>query len=80
MFQLKAEISNHPRVVSQQVDLLSPFSFYISRSYLIQLSLNMIVYDDNIGIMVHVKVKKLYNQLYIYTKGLFINDVITFGG
>ena len=40
----------------------------------------MIVYDDNIGIMVHVKVKKLYNQLYIYTKGLFINDVITFGG
>ena len=39
MFQLKAEISNHPRVVSQQVDLLSPFSFYIGRLYLIQLSL-----------------------------------------
>ena len=39
MFQLKAEISNHPRVVSQQVHLLSPFSLCIGRLYLIQLSL-----------------------------------------
>ena len=47
MFQLKAEISNHPRVVSQQVHLLSPFLLFIGRLYLIQLSLNMIVYDDD---------------------------------